>query len=117
MPETTRQEKITFGEVRAAGVRGRLIYFSDCRCSHGTTISGGPDDVRLTDLWPLFTCQVCGHKGADVRPNFSWEEAARCGANDRAPTLSAWTAPSAIVRVGPGCWIVAPIALAAVAVI
>jgi hypothetical protein len=67
---------------------GSPDLFPDCRCSHGTTtISGGPDHVRLI-FEPLFTCQVCGDKGADVRPNFSWE-AARCGANNRAPTLSA----------------------------
>jgi hypothetical protein len=79
MPEPTRQKKITFGEMRAAGVRGLLIYCSDYKCGHWTAISGErwPDDVRLSDLEPLFTCQVCGQKGADVRPNFSWEEEAR----------------------------------------
>jgi hypothetical protein len=78
MPETTRQ-KITFAEMRAAGVRGLLIYCSDFRCSHWTTINGDrwPDDVRLSDLEPRFTCQACGKKGADVRPNFDWERAAR----------------------------------------
>ena len=78
MPALTRQ-KITFGEMRAAGVRGLLVYCSDYKCSHGTAISGDrwPDDVRLSDVEPLFTCQVCGQKGADVRPDFSWEEAAR----------------------------------------
>jgi hypothetical protein len=29
MPETTRQQKITFGEMRDSGVRGILIYCSD----------------------------------------------------------------------------------------
>jgi hypothetical protein len=79
MPELTRQKKITFGEMRASGVRGLLIYCSDYRCSHSTAICGDrwPDDVRLSDLEPKFTCQVCGHKGADVRPNFGWEEEAR----------------------------------------
>jgi hypothetical protein len=32
------------------------------------------DDVRLSDTEPLFTCQASGKKGADVRPNFHWEE-------------------------------------------
>jgi hypothetical protein len=79
MPALTRQKKITFGEMRAAGVRGLLIYCSDYKCSHWTAISGDrwPDDVRLSDLEPRFTCQVCGQRGADVRPNFSWEEEAR----------------------------------------
>jgi hypothetical protein len=34
------------------------------------------DHVRLSDLEPLFVCQVCGHRGADVRPLF---EPARMG--------------------------------------
>ncbi len=78
MPEPTR-EKITFGEMRAAGVRGLLIYCSDYKCSHSTTISSDrwPDGVRLSDIEPLFTCQVCGRRGTDVRPNFSWEADAR----------------------------------------
>jgi hypothetical protein len=78
MPEPSRQ-KITFGEMRASGVRGLLIYCSDYRCSHWTAISGDrwSDDVRLSDIEPRFTCQACGHRGADVRPNFHWEKEAR----------------------------------------
>jgi len=81
MPALTRRSaershrKITLGEMRASGVRGLLIYCSDFRCSHSTAISadGWPDHVRLSDIEPRFTCQTCGHKGADVRPNFNWE--------------------------------------------
>ena len=78
VPEPSRQ-KITFGEMRATGVRGLLIYCSDYRCSHSVAISGDrwSDDVRLSDIEPLFTCQTCGRKGADVRPNFDWEQEAR----------------------------------------
>ena len=36
MPALTRQKKITFGEMRAAGVRGLLVYCSDYKCSHST---------------------------------------------------------------------------------
>ena len=84
MPEPARQ-KITFGEMRAAGVRGLLIYCSDFRCSHWTTISGDRwlDDVRLSDIEPRFTCQACGAKGADVRPHFDWEKEARQAAPKR----------------------------------
>jgi hypothetical protein len=62
-------QKITFAEMRAAGVRGRLIYCSDFRCSHWTAISGDrwPDDVRLSDIEPRFACQACGQHGADMR--------------------------------------------------
>jgi hypothetical protein len=79
MPALTRQKKITFAEMRAAGVRGVLIYCSDYKCSHWTILSADrwPDDVRLSDIEPLFTCQVCGERGADVRPNFHWEEETR----------------------------------------
>jgi hypothetical protein len=67
----TRHEKITFAEMRAAGVRGLLIYCSDYKCSHWTTMSADrwPDDVRLSEIEPQFVCRGCGQRGADVRPN------------------------------------------------
>jgi len=48
----TRQKKITLGEMRASGVRGLLIYCSDYRCSHWTTMSADkwPDDLRCP-IW------------------------------------------------------------------
>jgi len=63
----------------ASGVRGLMVYCSDYRCSHYIAISGDrwPDDVRLSDIEPRFTCNVCEQRGADVRPNFHWEEEAR----------------------------------------
>ena len=64
-----RPQKITFGEMRESGVRGLLIYCSDYHCSHWIAISGD----RWADDEPKFTCQACGRKGADVRPNFHWE--------------------------------------------
>jgi hypothetical protein len=78
MPALARQ-KITLAEMRATGVRGLLVYCSDYHCSHHTTISGDrwADDVRLSDLEPRFACQACGRRGADVRPNFNWEQKAR----------------------------------------
>jgi hypothetical protein len=46
------EQKITLGEMRVSGVRGLLIYCSDYRCSHSTTMSADrwPDDVRLSHL-------------------------------------------------------------------
>jgi hypothetical protein len=40
--------EITLAEMRAAGVRGLLIYCSDYHCSHWTAISGDrwPDEVH-----------------------------------------------------------------------
>jgi hypothetical protein len=74
-----RPEKITLDEMRAMGIRGLLIYCSDYKCSHNVAISADqwPDDVRLSDLEPLFVCQACGLKGAEVRTNFNWEREQR----------------------------------------
>jgi hypothetical protein len=60
--------------MRAAGLRGLLIYCSDYRCSHSIAISADrwPDDVRLSDLEARFACKACGKRGADVRPDFDW---------------------------------------------
>jgi hypothetical protein len=79
MPALPHPQKITFAEMRSTGVRGVLIYCSDHKCSHWTSLSADrwPDDVRLSDLEPLFVCQACGRRGADVRPNFDWEIEAR----------------------------------------
>jgi hypothetical protein len=73
-----RPQKITLGEMRSSGVRGLLIYCADYRCSHSIAISADrwPDDIRLSDLEPRFTCQACGHRGADVRPFFVVDKAA-----------------------------------------
>jgi hypothetical protein len=73
MPALTRPIKITFGEMRASGIRDLLIYCSDYKCSHSTTVSGDrwPDDVRLSDIEPLFLCKACGKRGADVRGRFA----------------------------------------------
>ena len=76
MSALTRPTKITFAEMRAAGVRGVLIYCSDYKCSHSTAISADqwPDHVRLSDLEARFVCKACGKRGADVRPDFNWHE-------------------------------------------
>jgi hypothetical protein len=58
-------------------IDGLLVYCSDFRCSHSGKISADkwPDHVRLSDLEPLFTCQACGIKGAELRPDFNWGKA------------------------------------------
>jgi hypothetical protein len=72
MPALTRQKKITFGEMRASGVRGVLIYCADYRCSHSIEMSAAhwPDGLRISDIEHRFVCTACGKRGADVRPNF-----------------------------------------------
>jgi hypothetical protein len=57
-----RAQKIAFGEMRCA----------DHKCSHSTASADPwPDDVRLSDIAPLFARKACGKKGADVRPDFN----------------------------------------------
>jgi hypothetical protein len=87
----TRQQKITLGEMRSQGVHGLLIYCADYRCSHSITISADrwPDDVRLSDLEPKFTCQACGRRGADVRPLFAMDRPAS-GYPDHGKRPGAW---------------------------
>ena len=72
---TARQQKITVGEMRESGPTRLLVYCQDYRCAHSVTIDAGqwPDDVRLSDLEPKFTCRACGQRGADVRPLFAME--------------------------------------------
>ena len=70
---TAYPTKITFGEMRDAGVRDVLIYCRDHRCSHHIEISadGWPDNIRLSDIEPDFVCTACGQRGAEIRPKFS----------------------------------------------
>ena len=76
MSALTRPQKITFGEMRSTGLRGVLVYCSDYKCSHSIAISADPwpDHVRLSDLESRFICKGCGKRGADVRPDFHWNE-------------------------------------------
>jgi hypothetical protein len=72
MQTTTRPVKITFGELRASGVRDVPVYCSDYKCSHHVKISGDAwgDEIRLSDIEGRFVCAACGRRGADVRPDF-----------------------------------------------
>ena len=58
--------------MRATGVRDVLIYCRDVSCSHHVEVNadGWPDDVRLSDIEPKFTCTKCGKRGADIRSDF-----------------------------------------------
>ena len=64
--------------MRCASPAQLIVYCGDYKCAHPVVIDASrwADDVRLSDLEPKFTCQVCGHRGADIRPLF---EQARMG--------------------------------------
>ncbi|MFL5239559.1 MAG: hypothetical protein ACJ8EL_18570 [Rhizomicrobium sp.] len=62
------ERKITLGEMRDSGPTRLLIYCGDYHCAHSVVVDADrwSDDVRLSDLEPLFTCKAFGHRGADV---------------------------------------------------
>jgi hypothetical protein len=70
---TLSPQKITFGEMRASGVRDVLIYCCDHRCSHSTTISAEqwPDHVRLSDIEPDFLSAPPAATWRGSAPKFS----------------------------------------------
>ena len=65
----SREQKITFGEMRASGVFRIDAFCCDYRCSHSTNLPADrwPDHVRLSDIEARFACQACGKQGADIR--------------------------------------------------
>ena len=71
------EQKITFAEMRAAGVRNVLIYCTDYACGHHITVPDDadrlPDDLRISDIEDKFVCTACGQRGADIRPD--WQTA------------------------------------------
>jgi hypothetical protein len=62
-------KKITFAEMRAAGVRSVLVYCSHYRCSHSTSLDADrwADNVRLSDIESKFVCAACGRRGTAPR--------------------------------------------------
>jgi hypothetical protein len=68
-----RHKPVTLGSMRAGGLRSVLAYCGNPGCGHGGSVNvdAWADDVVLGDLQRRMRCQVCGHLGADVRPNFS----------------------------------------------
>ena len=70
----TYPQKITFGEMRDAGVRDVLVYCQDHKCSHSTTISADrwPDNIRLLDVEPDCVCTACGKREVFAGPHGDW---------------------------------------------
>ena len=65
-----REQKITLGEMRSSGPTRLLVYCGDYKCAHSVVI----DTVytgRVSDVEPKFTCQACGHRGAEVGALFA----------------------------------------------
>jgi hypothetical protein len=73
-----RPQKITFGEMRASGARGVVVFCRDHACSHSVTMDAElwPDSLRLSDIEEQFVCQKCGNHGADLRPVYDGQRQA-----------------------------------------
>ena len=66
-------EPVTLGHIRSRGVRNLLVYCNSIACNHQTTMSADhlPDDTVIRPLGVRMVCSRCGHRGADVRPDWS----------------------------------------------
>jgi hypothetical protein len=68
-----REQRITLGEMRSDnGPRRLIVYCSNFECSHQVVVDADcwPDSLRLSEIEARSVCQVCGRRGADVRPLF-----------------------------------------------
>jgi hypothetical protein len=67
-----REQKITLGQMRQSGPRLLRVFCGDYKCAHSIVIDPDcwPASLRLSDVESLFVCTVCGHRGAEVRPDF-----------------------------------------------
>jgi hypothetical protein len=67
-----RPQKIALGEMRAMGIRCLLVYCSGYKCSHNVEINVDrwSDDVRLSDLEPLFTVPSLRPEGSRSQSRF-----------------------------------------------
>ena len=70
-------EELTLGAMRRAGVRGVTICCTACGHLAKLVPDDWPDEAQLADLQQRFVCQSCGHKGADIEPDFDWDKQGR----------------------------------------
>jgi hypothetical protein len=67
-----RYEPMTLGNMRRNGVRTLAIYCGAMDCHHQVIlqVERYTDDVPVLVFGPRMRCTVCGHLGADARPNW-----------------------------------------------
>src|SRR5450830_1925671 len=75
---------MTLGNMRANGVRTLAASCLGRDGNHHRVLdmSGYPGDLPVPSFGPRLRCEVCGHRGADVRPN--WNEMYKQEPNTRA---------------------------------
>lgn len=64
---------VTLSDMRREGVHTLLVYCDRLDCHHSATLNADrwPGDVPVPAFCSHMVCTVCGHCGADVRPNWS----------------------------------------------
>jgi hypothetical protein len=68
-----RFDPVTMGHIRGHRVTRLLVYCGAINCNHSATLDADwlADDTILLTLDPRMVCTACGHRGADVRPDWS----------------------------------------------
>jgi hypothetical protein len=66
-------EPVTLGHIRGHGCRDLLVYCGSIYCSYGAKLNADhlPDETAIRPLGARMACTRCGHRGADVRPDWS----------------------------------------------
>jgi hypothetical protein len=66
-------EPVTLGHIRGHGCRDLLVFCGSIHCSHETKMNADhlPDETPIRPLGARMVCSRCGHRGADVRPDWS----------------------------------------------
>ena len=67
-------EQLSLGAMRRSGVRGVTVCCTTCLHSTKLVLDELPNEVQLADLQQRFVCEECGHKGADMEPDFDWDK-------------------------------------------
>ena len=70
-------EELTLGAMRRSGVRGVTICCTACGHLAKLVPDEWPDEAQLADLQQRFVCLACGHKSADIEPDFDWDKQGR----------------------------------------
>ena len=67
---------MTLGNMRENGVRSIVAWCQGIGCEHEMVINVDhlPAELAVPAIGPRLRCSVCGHLGADARPN--WNELA-----------------------------------------
>jgi hypothetical protein len=63
---------VTLSNMREHGCRSLLVYCGAMECNHSAEFNADhlPDDTPIRPLGRRMVCTHCGHRGAEVRPDW-----------------------------------------------